>query len=71
MVALQRAAPALPQGRRRRLPVHVFGFAGDVEWAETLFFSLCHQADAALGFAERGTWESGRYFTTAFLEGFA
>ena len=29
---------------------HVFGFTADVEWAETLFFSLCHQAEAALGF---------------------
>ena len=49
---------------------HVFGFTGDVEWAETLFFSLCHQAEAALGFAERGPYEHGRSFTTAFLEGF-
>src|SRR5207253_1129112 len=24
----------------------VFGFTTDVEWAETLFFSLCHQAEA-------------------------
>jgi hypothetical protein len=49
---------------------HVFGFTADVEWAETLFFSLCHQAEAALGFAERGPYEHGRSFTTAFLEGF-
>ena len=48
----------------------VFGFGADVEWAETLFFSLCHQADAALGFAEKGPYEHGRSFTTAFLEGF-
>jgi hypothetical protein len=48
----------------------VFGFTADVEWAETLFFSLCHQADAALGFAVRGPYEHGRSFTTAFLEGF-
>ena len=49
---------------------HVFGFTADVEWAETLFFSLCHQAEAALGFAVRGSYEHGRSFTTAFLEGF-
>jgi hypothetical protein len=48
----------------------VFGFAADVEWAETLFFSLCHQAEAALAFAEKGPYEHGRSFTTAFLEGF-
>lgn len=48
----------------------VFGFTGDVEWAETLFYSLCHQAEAALTFAERGPYEHGRSFTTAFLEGF-
>ena len=49
---------------------NVFGFTADVEWAETLFFSLCHQAEAALGFAVRGPYEHGRSFTTAFLEGF-
>lgn len=49
---------------------HVFGFTADVEWAETLFFSLCHQAEGALGFAARGPYEHGRSFTTAFLEGF-
>lgn len=48
----------------------VFGFTADVEWAETLFLSLCHQADAALRFAEKGPYEHGRSFTTAFLEGF-
>jgi hypothetical protein len=48
----------------------VFGFTADVEWAETLFYSLCHQAEAALGFAVRGPSEHGRSFTTAFLEGF-
>jgi hypothetical protein len=48
----------------------VFGFTADVEWAETLFFSLCHQAEAALGFAMKGPYEHGRSFTTAFLEGF-
>ncbi|MCA1841815.1 MAG: DUF2786 domain-containing protein [Actinobacteria bacterium] len=48
----------------------VFGFTADVEWAETLFFSLCHQAGAALAFAEKGPYEHGRSFTTAFLEGF-
>jgi hypothetical protein len=48
----------------------VFGFSADVEWAETLFFSLCHQAEAALRFAEKGPFEHGRSFTTAFLEGF-
>jgi hypothetical protein len=48
----------------------VFGFATDVEWAETLFTSLCHQAEAALGFAVKGPYEHGRSFTTAFLEGF-
>ena len=48
----------------------VFGFPADVEWAETLFTSLCHQADAALRFAEKGPYEHGRSFTTAFLEGF-
>src|SRR5947199_1922563 len=47
----------------------VFGFTADVEWAETLFFSLCHQADAALGFAVKRPGEHGRSFTTAFLEG--
>jgi hypothetical protein len=49
---------------------NVFGFTADVEWAETLFFSLCHQAEAALRFAVRGPYEHGRSFTTAFLEGF-
>ena len=48
----------------------VFGFTGDVEWAETLFYSLCHQAEAALRFAVRRPRENGRSFTTAFLEGF-
>ena len=48
----------------------VFGFSADVEWAETLFFSLCHQAEAALCYAEKGPYEHGRSFTTAFLEGF-
>lgn len=48
----------------------VFGFTADVEWAETLFVSLCHQAEAALGLAVRGPYEHGRSFTTAFLEGF-
>ena len=48
----------------------VFGFTADVEWAETLFFSLCHQAEAALSFAVKGASEHGRSFTTAFLEGF-
>ena len=48
----------------------LFGFTADVEWAETLFFSLCHQAEAALGFAVKGAAEHGRSFTTAFLEGF-
>jgi hypothetical protein len=47
-----------------------FGFTADVEWAETLFYSLCHQAEAALGFAVKGPYEHGRSFTTAFLEGF-
>jgi uncharacterized protein DUF2786 len=49
---------------------HVFGFTADVEWAETLFFSLCHQAEAALGYAVKRPYEHGRSFTTAFLEGF-
>lgn len=48
----------------------VFGFTADVEWAETLFYSLCHQAEAALGFAVKRSNEHGRSFTTAFLEGF-
>jgi Protein of unknown function (DUF2786) len=48
----------------------VFGFTADVEWAEALFFSLCHQAEAALHHAEKGPDEHGRSFTTAFLEGF-
>lgn len=48
----------------------VFGFTADVEWAETLFFSLCHQAEAALAYAEKAPYEHGRSFTTAFLEGF-
>jgi hypothetical protein len=48
----------------------VFGFSADVEWAETLFYSLCHQAEAALGFAVKAASEHGRSFTTAFLEGF-
>jgi hypothetical protein len=47
-----------------------FGFTADVEWAETLFFSLCHQAEAALAFADKGPYEHRRSFTTAFLEGF-
>jgi hypothetical protein len=49
---------------------HVFGFTADVEWAETLFLSLCHQAEAALSYAVKGPGEHGRSFTTAFLEGF-
>jgi|GEM_PF-4387112 len=48
----------------------VFGFTADVEWAETLFFSLCHQAEAALRHAEKGRLDHGRSFTTAFLAGF-
>lgn len=48
----------------------VFGFAADVEWAETLFFSLCHQTEAALRFAVKHSYEHGRSFTTAFLDGF-
>ena len=48
----------------------VFGFGPDVEWAETLFGSLCHQAEAALRYAEKRPYEHGRSFTTAFLEGF-
>src|SRR3954467_3541943 len=40
----------------------VFGFTADVEWAETLFLSLCHQAEAALAFAEKGPYEHGRSF---------
>jgi len=48
----------------------VFGFTADVEWAETLFFSLCHQAESALAYADKGPYEHGRSFTTAFLEGF-
>jgi hypothetical protein len=48
----------------------VFGFAADVEWAEALFSSLCHQAEAALGFAVNRHGEHGRSFTTAFLAGF-
>jgi hypothetical protein len=53
-----------------RYQFHVFGFTADVEWAETLFTSLCHQAEAALRFADKGPYEHGRSFTTAFLEGF-
>lgn len=51
----------------------VFGFPQDVEWAETLTYSLCHQADAALGVASAGraSWEHGRSFATSFLAGFA
>ena len=48
----------------------VFGFAADVEWAETLFYSLCHQAEATLGFAVKRQCEHGRSFATAFLAGF-
>ncbi|MCA1846041.1 MAG: DUF2786 domain-containing protein [Actinobacteria bacterium] len=48
----------------------VFGFSADVEWAETLFFSLCHQAEAALRHAEKARHDHGRSFTTAFLAGF-
>jgi hypothetical protein len=48
----------------------LFGFAADVEWAEALFSSLCHQAEAALGFAVNRHGEHGRSFTTAFLAGF-
>ena len=40
---------------------NVFGFTADVEWAETLFFSLCHQAEAALGSPSGGpTSTAGR-----------
>lgn len=50
----------------------VFGFPADVEWAETLTFSLCHQAEAALAAAGRAkaSWEHGRSFATSFLAGF-
>jgi hypothetical protein len=48
----------------------VFGFTADVEWAEALFFSLCHQAEAALSFAVGRRSENSRSFTTAFLAGF-
>jgi len=48
----------------------VFGFTADVEWAETLFLSLCHQAESALRHAEKGRHDHGRSFTTAFLAGF-
>jgi hypothetical protein len=48
----------------------VFGFTADVEWAETLFFSLCHQAEAALRHAEKARHDHGRSFITAFLAGF-
>ena len=50
----------------------VFGFPQDVEWAETLTYSLCHQADAALAAASdgRAAWEHGRSFATSFLAGF-
>ncbi|HLJ08216.1 MAG TPA: DUF2786 domain-containing protein [Acidimicrobiia bacterium] len=48
----------------------VFGFIADVEWAETLFFSLCHQAESALRHAEKAHHDHGRSFTTAFLAGF-
>jgi hypothetical protein len=50
----------------------VFGFPADVEWAETLTFSLCHQAEAALRVArpQKASWEHGRSFATSFLAGF-
>lgn len=50
----------------------VFGHAEDVEWAETLTYSLCHQADAALALAadRKDAWEHGRSFATSFLAGF-
>ena len=50
----------------------VFGFPADVEWAETLTFSLCHQAEAALRAAcpQKASWEHGRSFATSFLAGF-
>lgn len=50
----------------------IFGFPADVEWAETLTYSLCHQADTALTAAStrRAPWEHGRSFATSFLAGF-
>jgi hypothetical protein len=50
----------------------VFGFPADVEWAETLFVSLVHQADSALDAAghRRDLREHGRSFATSFMAGF-
>src|SRR4051812_44038707 len=47
----------------------VFGFAADGEGGGTLFYSLCHQAEAALRHAEKGPDEHGRAVTPALLEG--
>lgn len=61
---------AQPDGAYRFV---VFGFPEDVEWAETLTFSLCHQADAALAAATAArpaSWEHGRSFAASFLAGF-
>lgn len=51
----------------------VFGHAGDVDWVETLCTSLNLQVDVALAAAVRTkpSWENGRSFAVAFVEGFA
>lgn len=51
----------------------VFGFEKDVAWVETLVTSLNHQLDLALSAATKTkpSWEHGRSFAVAFIEGFA
>lgn len=51
----------------------VFGFTQDVEWVEALCTSLNHQLDEALAVAmkDKPSWENGRSYAVAFVEGFA
>jgi len=66
-----RAAPATSPGATTRRATGSRSSASRPTWSgRDLFFSLCHQAEAALRHAEKGPYEHGRSFTTAFLEGF-
>ena len=60
----------LPRGRKR---IYVVGFAGDVDWVETLTRSLEVQLAAALAAAVRAkpAGVHGRTYSVAFVQGFA
>lgn len=50
----------------------IFGFEDDVEWAETLIISLCHQSNDALRYAAQDNlYEHGKTFGASFHAGFA